>query len=178
MFTLAPPPLSFLSSAASTFPEADLLHTDALIALRIRLQLVHVQHQHVALHVHEHEARGVGVLLLACSQCFIHPAVCARGTAGVDEELALHLVSLELAGAAPAEDVDVHLPCRNQQRIWVSGWDDTIAVREANAQAAMGDDLGKSCRDGEAGLGAGGLLLSVGSGRSSGAQGDVEVAFD
>ena len=51
-------------------------------------------------------------------------------------------------------------------------------MREANAQAAMGDDLGKSCRDGEAGLGAGGLLLSVGSGRSSGAQGDVEVAFD
>jgi len=170
--------LSFLSSTASTFPEADLLHANTLSAFGIRLQLVHVQDQNVALHVHEHEARCVGVLLLAGSQGLVHPAVRASGTAGIDEELALHLVRLELAGAAPAEDVDVHLPRRNQQRIWISGWDNAIAMGEANAQAAMGDDLGQSCRNGEAGLGAGGLLLAVGSCWSGGAQGDVEIAFD
>ena len=101
------------SSTASTFSEADLLDANTLIAFRIRLQLVEVQDQHVTLNIHEHEARCVGILLLACSQSLIHPAVRTSGTAGVDEELALHLVCLELAGAAPAEDVDVHLPRRN-----------------------------------------------------------------
>jgi hypothetical protein len=168
----------FCSSAASTFPEADLLDADTLIAFRVRLQLVDVQHQHVTLNIHEHEARCVRIFLLACSQGLVHPAVRASGTARVDEELALHLVCLELAGAAPAEDVDVHLPRRDQQRIWVSGRDDAIAVREANAQAAVGDDFGQSGWDGEAGLGAGGLLLAVGSCGSCGAHGDVEVAFD
>jgi hypothetical protein len=167
-----------LSSTASTFPEANLLDTNTLIAFRIRLQLVDVQHKHVTLHVHEHEARCVGVFLFACSQGLIHPAVRAGGTAGVDEELALHLVCLELAGAAPAEDVDVHLPRRDQQRIWVSGRDNAIAVREADAQAAMSDDFGQSGGDWEAGLGAGGLLLAVGSCWSSGAHGDVKIAFD
>jgi hypothetical protein len=168
----------FPSSTASTFPEADLLDTNTLIAFRVRLQLVDVQHQHVTLNIHEHEARCVGVFLLACSQGLVHPAIRTSGTARVDEELALHLVCLELAGAAPAEDIDVHLPRRNQQRIWVSGWDDAIAVREANAQAAVGDNFGQSGGDGEAGLCAGGLLLAVWSCGSSGAHGDVKVAFD
>jgi hypothetical protein len=168
----------FSSSTTSTFPEADLLDADTLIAFRIRLQLVDVQHQHVTLDVHEHEAGCVGVFLFARSQGLVHPAVRTSGTAGIDEELALHLVCLELAGTTPAEDVDVHLPRRNQQRIWVSGRDDAIAVREANAQAAMGDNFRQGGRDGEAGLGAGGLLLAVGSCRSSGAHGNVEIAFD
>lgn len=45
--------------------------------------------------------------------------------------------------ATPEQNVDVHLPGCNQQRIRVAGRDDGMAVCEANAQATMVDNLGE-----------------------------------
>ena len=166
---------------SSALPEADLLNTNTLIPLGISLELIHIQHQHIALHVHEHEARRVRVVLLSSPQRLVHPAVGAGGAARVDEELALHLVRFELARAAPAQHVDVHLPRGDQKGIGVAWGDDAVAVREADAQTAVRDDFAERGGDGEAGGGVAGLLLLAvgrGGGGGGGAERDVEVAFD
>lgn len=46
-------------------------------------------------------------------------------------------------GATPKQDIDVHLPGCDQERIRVTRWDDGVAMCEANAQAAMVDNLGE-----------------------------------
>lgn len=166
---------------SSALPKANLLDTHTLIPLRVSLQLIHIQHQHIALHVHQHKARRVRVLLLRRAQRLVHPAVRAGRAARVHEELALHLVGLELARAAPAQHVHVHLPRGDEKGIRVARGHDAVAVREADAQAAVGDDFAEGCRDGEAGGAVAGLLLLAvgrGGGRGGGAEGDVEVAFD
>ena len=167
---------------SSTLPKANLLNAHALIPLRISLELIHIQHQHIALHVHQHKARRVRVLLLRRAQRLVHPAVRARSAARVHEELALHLVRFELARAAPAQHVHVHLPRRDQQGVRVAGGHDAVAVREADAQTAVRDDFAEGRGNGEAGgaFAVGLLLLAVGrgGGRGGGAERDVEVAFD
>lgn len=74
------------------------------------------------------------------------------------------------------------MPRGDEQGVRVAGWDDAVAVREADAEAAVGDDFAEGCGDGEArAVVAGGLLLlAVGccGGGGGGAERDVEVAFD
>lgn len=98
---------------SSTLPKANLLNTHALITLSVSLQLIHIQHQHIALHIHKYKARRVRVLLLRGPQRLVHPALRARRAARVHEELSLHLVRFELARAAPAQHVHVHLARRD-----------------------------------------------------------------
>jgi hypothetical protein len=43
-------------------------------------------------------------------------------------------------GAAPQQHVDVHLARGDEQRVGVAGRHDGVAVREADAQRAVGDD--------------------------------------
>ena len=170
---------------SSTLPKTNLLNPHTLIPLRIRFQLIHIQHQHIPLHIHQHKAGSISVFLLADPERLVHPAVRARRAARVHEKLALHLVRFELARAAPAQHVDVHLPRGDQQRVRVARRHDAVAVREPDAQTAVRDDFAEGGRDGEAGgavlagAAAGLLLLAVGrGGRGGGAEGDVEVAFD
>ncbi len=44
-------------------------------------------------------------------------------------------------GAAPEEDVDVHLASRDQERVRVGGRDDGMSMGEADAQLAVRHDL-------------------------------------
>lgn len=67
----------------------------------------------------------------------------ARGTARVDEEAALHLECLEPVSTAPKQDIHVHLPGCDQQRIGVTRRDDGVSVSETDAQAAVIYDLGE-----------------------------------
>ncbi len=46
-------------------------------------------------------------------------------------------------GAAPKQDIDIHLPRRDQQGVGVGGRDDGVAVGETDAEGAMGDDFGE-----------------------------------
>lgn len=45
--------------------------------------------------------------------------------------------------AAPEQHIDVHLARRDQQTIRIPGRDDGVAMREADAEGAVGDDLGE-----------------------------------
>lgn len=64
----------------------------------------------------------------------------AGGGAWIHEELVHVLEALELVGAAPAEDVDVELVGLGQQQVGLAR-DEGEALEEADAQAAVGDDL-------------------------------------
>jgi hypothetical protein len=44
---------------------------------------------------------------------------------------------------SPEEHVDIHMPRRYQQAVRIAGWDYRVAVREADAERAVGDDLGE-----------------------------------
>lgn len=46
-------------------------------------------------------------------------------------------------GATPEQDVDVHLARGDQQGVGVARRDDGVAMGEADAEAAVGDDLGE-----------------------------------
>jgi len=46
-------------------------------------------------------------------------------------------------GAAPQQHIDVHLARGNQQGIRISRRDDGVAVCEADAEGAVGDDFGE-----------------------------------
>lgn len=88
-------------------------------------------------HVHQTEA-GDGLLpVLAPAR-----SEGARGAAGVDEELVHVLKGVELVGAAPAEDVDVELVGLGEEEVGLVG-DEGEALEEADAQGAVGDDLGE-----------------------------------
>lgn len=45
--------------------------------------------------------------------------------------------------ASPQQDVYVHLPRGDEQRVRVAGRDDGVPMGEADAEAAMDDDLGE-----------------------------------
>lgn len=89
-------------------------------------------------YIHQAEARGR--LFALRPEARAHRA---RGTARVDEETALHLKRLESVGAAPKQDINIHLSRRNQQRICIAGRDDGVSVSEADTQAAVIYDLGE-----------------------------------
>lgn len=93
-----------------------------------------------ATYIHQAEARH-DLLLLALAGA---PAggEGAGGGARVHKELVHVLEALELVGAAPAEDVDVELVGLGQQQVGLAG-DEGEALEEADAQAAVGDDLGQ-----------------------------------
>jgi hypothetical protein len=44
---------------------------------------------------------------------------------------------------SPEKHIDIHMPCRYQQAVRIARWDYRMAVREADAERAMGDDLGE-----------------------------------
>lgn len=46
-------------------------------------------------------------------------------------------------GTPPQQHIDVHVSCSDQQTIGIPRWNDGMAMREANAQGAMSDDLGE-----------------------------------
>lgn len=46
-------------------------------------------------------------------------------------------------GAAPQQHIHIQMPGRDQQAIGVARRDDGVAVRESDAQAAVGDDFGE-----------------------------------
>ena len=71
----------------------------------------------------------------------------AGGAAGVDEELVHVLEGVEAVGAAVAEDVDVELVGLGEQQVGLGG-DEGEALDEADAQGAVGDDLGQRQRRG------------------------------
>jgi hypothetical protein len=66
----------------------------------------------------------------------------ARGAAGVDEKLVHVLEGVEAVGAAPAEDVDVETVGLGEEQVGLVA-DEGEALEEADAQSAMGDDLGE-----------------------------------
>src|SRR4051812_37380980 len=49
-------------------------------------------------------------------------------TSWVHEELALHLICIELVRAAPQQNIHVHLPCCYQQAVCISRWDYSMAM--------------------------------------------------
>lgn len=89
-------------------------------------------------YIHQAEARGR--LFALRPEARAHRA---RGTARVNEETALHLKRLEPVGSAPKQNIHIHLSRRNQQRICIAGWDDSVSVSEADAQGAVIHDLGE-----------------------------------
>lgn len=93
-----------------------------------------------ATYIHQAEARH-DLLLLALASA---PAggEGAGGGARVHEEFVHVLEALELVGAAPAEDVDVELVGLGEQQVGLAR-DKGEALEEADAQAAVGDDLGQ-----------------------------------
>lgn len=89
-------------------------------------------------HVHQAKARHGLFSVLAPSH-----RKCASGAAGVDEELVHVLESVETVGAAsPAEHVHVKLVRLGQEQVGFGG-DEGEAFEEADAQGAVGDDLGQ-----------------------------------
>lgn len=91
-----------------------------------------------ATYIHQAKARH-NLLLLALAGAPAGGEGAGSG-ARVHEELVHVLEALELVGAAPAEDVDVELVGLGQQQVGLAG-DEGEALEEADAQAAVGDDL-------------------------------------
>lgn len=71
--------------------------------------------------------------------------------------------------AAPKQDIDIHMPRGDQQRVRITRRDDGVSVGQPDAEGAVGDDFG----DGEGGGGAGGVAGGgvVGGGIGSGGGG-------
>lgn len=89
-------------------------------------------------YIHQAETRhNLLLLALAGAPAGGEGAGCGPG---IHEELVHILETLELVGAAPAEHVDVELVGLGQQQVGLAG-DEGEALEEADAQAAMGDDL-------------------------------------
>ena len=92
-----------------------------------------------ATYIHQAKARHYLLLLAALAGA---PAG-GKGAGGrprVHEELVHVLEALELVCAAPAEHVDVELVGLGQQQVGLAG-DEGEALEEADAQAAVSDDL-------------------------------------
>ena len=83
------------------------------------------------------------------SQRLINPTHRPRGTPGVNEEFPFHLIRLEFARPAPAQHIHIHLSRGDEQGVRVAGRDDGVAVGEAYAETAMGDDFGEGGGDWE-----------------------------
>lgn len=92
-------------------------------------------------YIHEAEAGHDLVVLLGAVAAPAEEGG-AGGAAGVDEELVHVLEALELVGAAPAEDVDVEAVGLGQQQVGLVA-DEREALEEADADGAVGDDLGQ-----------------------------------
>lgn len=71
----------------------------------------------------------------------------SRGAPRVDKELVHILESIEAVGAAPAQDVDVQPVGLGKQQVGLVG-DEGEALEEADADAAVGDDLRQGERRG------------------------------
>lgn len=93
-------------------------------------------------YIHEAEARG-GLLGLE-PECGVEGA---SGAAGIDKELVHVLECVEAMGAAPAEDVDVEAVRLGEEQVGLGG-DEREALEEADADGAVGDDLGQRQRGG------------------------------
>ncbi len=107
---------------------------------------VHLKKIEREAHIHEAEARDnlVFRLLVVGAEAGAAPAgeIGAGGAARVDKELVHVLEALELVGAAPAEDVDVEAVGLGKQQVGLVA-NEGEALEEADADGAVGDDLGQ-----------------------------------
>ena len=92
-------------------------------------------------HVHQAKAGYVAQSILALRRP--SDAHGSRSASRVDEEFPLQFVGFEPVGSSPEQHVNVHVACSDQQAVCIPGGQDGMAMGEAYAEGAMGDDLGE-----------------------------------